>query len=54
LSVYLEELSQFVFRSVEIEVPNKDVLHANCLGVSYLSVGDFGSNWEAGWPSRKP
>jgi len=22
--------------------------------VSYLSVGDFGSNWEAGWPSRKP
>jgi hypothetical protein len=28
LSVYLEELAQFVFRCVEIEVPNKDVLHA--------------------------
>jgi len=31
LSVYLEELSQFIFRSVEVEVPNENVLHANCL-----------------------
>jgi hypothetical protein len=31
LPVYLEKFSQFVFRSVEVEVPNKDVLQANCL-----------------------
>jgi hypothetical protein len=31
LSVYLEKLAQLVFRSVEVEVANKDVLHANCL-----------------------
>jgi hypothetical protein len=41
--VYLEELSQFIFRSVEVEVPNENVLQANCLLVSYLSVGDFGA-----------
>lgn len=43
LSVYLEKLAQFVFRCVEVEVPNKNVLHANGLKVSYLSVGDFGA-----------
>jgi hypothetical protein len=31
LSVYLEKLPQFVFRSVEVEVANKDVLQASCL-----------------------
>jgi len=31
LPVYLEQLAQFVFRSIEVEVPNKDVLQANCL-----------------------
>jgi hypothetical protein len=31
LPVYLEKLSQFIFRSVEVEVPNENVLHANCL-----------------------
>ena len=31
LAMYLEKFSQFVFRSVEVEVPNKDVLQANCL-----------------------
>jgi hypothetical protein len=31
LSVYLEEFAQFVFRRVEIEVANKDVLQASCL-----------------------
>jgi hypothetical protein len=29
LSVCLEKFAQFVFRSVEVEVPNKYVLHAN-------------------------
>jgi hypothetical protein len=29
LSMSLEKLAQFVFRSVEVKVPNKDVLHAN-------------------------
>jgi hypothetical protein len=29
LPVYLEKLAQLVFRSVEVEVPNKDILHAN-------------------------
>ena len=31
LPMYLEELAQFVFRSIEIEISNKDVLQANCL-----------------------
>jgi hypothetical protein len=28
LSMCLEQLAQFIFRSVEVEVPNKNVLHA--------------------------
>jgi hypothetical protein len=29
--MHLEELAQFVFRSIEVEVPNENVLQANCL-----------------------
>ena len=42
LAVGLEQLTQFVFRRVEIQVSHKDVLQASASGVSYLSVGDFG------------
>jgi hypothetical protein len=42
LSVYLEHLAQFFFRSVEVEVPNENVLQANRLELSYLRVTDFG------------
>src|SRR3984893_11317152 len=31
LPVRLEHLTKFVFRRVEVEVPNEDILQANCL-----------------------
>jgi hypothetical protein len=52
LSVYFEKLAQFLFRCVEIQVSNKDVLQASASGVSYLSVCDFGR--EAGGASALP
>jgi hypothetical protein len=39
LAVNFEKLTQLFFGRVEIQVSNKDVLHANASGVSYLSVG---------------
>jgi hypothetical protein len=39
LSVGLEQLTQFIFRRVERQIPNENVLQASCLSVSYLSVG---------------
>jgi hypothetical protein len=51
LSVCLEHLPQFFFRSVEVEVANKNILQANRLYVSYLRVTDFGGKAMAGWPS---
>ena len=39
LSVGLEQLTQFIFRRIERQIPNKNVLQASCLSVSYLSVG---------------
>jgi hypothetical protein len=40
--VNFEKLTQLFFGRVEIQVSNKDVLHANASGVSYLSVGASG------------
>jgi hypothetical protein len=39
LAVNFEKLTQLFFGRVEIQVSNKDVLHANASGVSYLNVG---------------
>jgi hypothetical protein len=54
LSVGLEQLPQLIFRSVEVEVPNKDVLQANCLCLSYLSVLDFGAKQRLVGLAEKP
>src|SRR6185369_14920074 len=39
LSVRLEHLAQFFFRSIEIQVSYEDVFHGTCLGLSYLNEG---------------
>jgi hypothetical protein len=45
--VNFEQLPQFFFRRVEIQVSNKDVLQASASGVSYLIVWRLrqGSRW---------
>jgi hypothetical protein len=48
LPIGREELTQFVFTGIEIQISYKNVLHANCLGVSYLSAADFGGK-RGGW-----
>jgi hypothetical protein len=47
LTVNFEQLPQFFFRRVEIQVSNKDVLQASASGVSYLIVWRLrqGSRW---------
>jgi hypothetical protein len=39
LPVAFEELAQFLFRSVEVEVSNKDVLQASCLRLKLSECG---------------
>ena len=54
LPVGLEKLAQLIFRGVEIEITDKDVLQANCLCVSYLSVSDFGTKRKLVTRAEKP
>jgi len=42
LSVRFEQLAQFFFRRVEIQVSNKDVLQARASGVELFECSDFG------------
>ena len=48
LPIRCEKLTQFVFTGIEIQISYKNVLHANFLGVSYLSAADFGGK-RGGW-----
>ena len=56
LAVGLEELTQFVFCRIEIQVSHKDVLQASALGGELFDCGRLrqGSRWHLSLPGTEP